>query len=380
MKNLHANKGKLNFSTEKETTTNTRVKNSKSKMEFEKPVVLSAEQILDVGNDFKWVPLSENRYMLNPTANMSSALELKVYNLMQSAASSEVPAHSLSVNLNSAPQEVWDALAEKANPQEQARAQFEKFSKLVKLEEAERLFLVGAASAPTHDPLALTRRLRSLGLSLRGTHKERQTRLQVALQRSIPESTVDSLLAQIGTTGPRGLNKMSLGEKHARIGQAVLSQELSATPFGEKVYTLHHSPTYQRPNPLSHSEEDEGESKGEEGDREQETVEEEYKAHQARVLDDATKQTPELMRNRTSEAKSFMVDMEKFRLARYNDAERVEQMRQVLVTCGFAPFAVEEASQASLYLALETYAKRNVGVREVKELGFDSVHDWVAAW
>lgn len=351
-------------------------------MEFEKPVVLSAEQILDVGNDFKWVPLSENRYMLNPTANMSSALELKVYNLMQAAASSEVPAHSLSVNLNSAPQEVWDALAEKANHQEQARAQFEKFSKLVKLEEAERLFLVGAASAPTHDPLVLTRRLRSLGLSLRGTHKERQTRLQVALQRSIPESTVDSLLAQIGTKGTTGLHRMSLGEKHARIGQAVLSQELSATPFGEKVYTLHHSPTYQRPNPLSHSEEDEGESKEGEGDQEEEGVEDEYKAkaHQARVLDDATKQLPELARNRTSEAKSFMVDMEKFRLARYNDAERVEQMRQVLVNCGFAPFAVEEASEASLYLALETYAKRNVGVREIKELGFDSVHDWVAAW
>lgn len=365
-------------------------------MEFAGPVILSRDEVLDVGNNFKWVPLSQDRFMLNPTANMSSVSELQVYKFMQEAATQMVPVHHMTPNMEQAPQEVWEALAEKGA----AEPQFEKFANLVKIEEAERLFFLGAASAPTNSPQLLTKRLRALGLPLSGTHAKRQARLHAALQKSIPVTTVNSFFKLIGAKS--SYKSSSLQEKHAflaalftgdpshvqtwpKFGTEIVDfaqwsrEKLASVPFGARVYATHRSAKYQRPETIA--------------DLNCPTcftqevlcacnTAQTFDANRGitAAMNDMTKHRPELLESSSPDAKNFVQVMEKLRLSNFQGEAKVKQLQDALQKCGFAPLSVENATQEIATFALECFAKKHVGLKEVRELGFQSVNDWVKAW
>lgn len=365
-------------------------------MEFAGPVILFRDEVLDVGNNFKWVPLSQDRFMLNPTANMSSVQELQVYKLMQDAAQQQIPIQHMTPNTAEAPAEVWEALAERAAQE----PQFEKFAHLAKIEEAERLFLLGAASAPTHNPQLLTRRLRALGLPLSGTHAKRQARLHAALQQSIPATTVNSFFKMIGAKAT--YKSSTLAEKHAFIAALFTGdkshvqtwpqfnseigdfeqwsrEKLASIPFGARVYSTHRSPQYQRPHAVT--EPTCTTCFTQEALCACNTTEAAFADRGiTEAMNDMTKHRPELLSGSSQDAKHFVLVMEKFRLSRFQGEARAENLRKALREFGFAPLSAENATEAIAGYALECFAKKHVSVADVQAIGFRSVNDWVKDW
>lgn len=373
-------------------------------MEFEKPVILSRNDILDVGNHTKWIPLSSDRCMLNPIANMATMPELQVYRLMQLAEAEQIPAHQLESNyphrdLSQTPKEVWDSLAECD------AGRFEHFARIAKLEDSERLFLQGAASAPTSDPQTLTMRLRSLNLALNGSHAQRQARLHRALQQSIPESTVDQLLTTFGATAIPGT--MLLEDKHALLGSIFTGQEpanvhgravfptsqapfstwalekLQSVPFGQRVFAVHHGEGYVRPeavkDPVCLN------CATSEALCACSSAERYTEAPQSLLAIEGTKSTEgtegiESASHSPSLVKNLVNSLERFRFAKYAQPEADKHLRKVLCDAGFEPYAVHKAPTALLKLALERFATRYVSSADVRDFGFSSVADWVGAW
>ena len=365
-------------------------------MEFEKPVILSRGDILDVGNHTKWVPLSKDRCMLNPIANMATMPELQVYRLMQFAEAEMVPVHQLKgnyqhqENLSQTPNEVWDSLAERD------AGRFEHFARLAKLEDSERLFLQGAASAPTSDPQTLTMRLRSLNLALNGSHAQRQARLHRALQHSIPESTVDQLLTTFGATAIP--STMLLEDKHELIGSVFTGREstnftsevfphpqepfatwahkkLQAVPFGQRVFAVHHGEGYVRPDavtdPVCFS------CATSEALCACSSVKEAVKEPMKSLL---LEHEPVLSPHSPGLVEKLVSSLERFRFAKYAQPEADKRLRTVLCDAGFEPYAVHKAPTALLKLALERFATRYVTSADVRDFGFSSVPEWVGAW